>query len=174
MTGDDDLFDGIEDVDGIEDLTAQPPAGEGNQGHPFDPDGRPMTAGAIAREFIAGITYDEAHAAIIGFAPWFLFVVSGHPALLAASMAITMGALGLWRVPTRPLRFTLREPHWCLGGAALGWVAGGSTLGWLRAGKAVVSVLSPVDPALLVMASAPLLGVLLAAVAALSLRWWWR
>jgi len=136
MTGDEsDLFDGTESAAPVED-------GEANDGKPFDPAGQPMTLPAIAREFVAGITYDEIHALIAGFAPWYLFVVTGHPTMLALATFVTASAVGLRWKPTRPLRYILREPHWCLGGGVLGWILGGNTLAMIRLATALVEVVA--------------------------------
>ena len=89
-------------------------------------------------EWWRGLTYREWHAFTVGFIPWFLFLVTGHPALLGAAVGVVLACLGYRKLPNRVLRAIVQEPWYCLAGGALGWLAGAIVL----AGTRLLAVLS--------------------------------
>lgn len=86
----------------------------------------------IVRAWWEDLTINEFHAFTLGFAPWFLFVVTGHPAMLAAGCAVILAAMGLRKFENRPLRVVVREPWYCMGGGSLGWMVGAWTIALLK------------------------------------------
>lgn len=132
----DDLFTGVEDTEARASTSGDAPVAPG----PAESLGG-MAKGML-REWWSHLTYHEVHAFIIGFTPWFLFLVTGHPALLAVGVGVTLAAFGLRKVENKALRVIVREPWYCLGGEATGWLAGSFLLAMAR----LVGVLAGVVP----------------------------
>lgn len=122
----DDLFTGVEDSETRTSTTGDDPVAPG----PAESLGG--MANSMLKEWWSHLTYHEVHAFIIGFTPWFLFLVTGHPALLAVGVGVTLAAFGLRKVENRALRVVVREPWYCLGGSTLGWMVGASALATAR------------------------------------------
>ena len=116
--------------DGVEERTHGALTGDN---HLVPPSGSrsAMLRGAFL-EWWRGLTYRECHAFIVGFVPWLLFLVTGHPALLAAAVGVVLACLGYRRLPNRVLRAIVREPWYCLADGVLGWLAGAIVLAWTR------------------------------------------
>ena len=128
MVGSDDgetpLFAGIEDSTDQGDeptATKQPPAPS--------PDPLDM-ATQMVKGWLRGLTHREIHALFLGFAPWYLAIVTGEAALLALAVGVVGAALTERKRPTKALRAIVGEPWYCLGGATAGWLLGSSTLAW--------------------------------------------
>jgi hypothetical protein len=118
------LFDGVED-------STQEPLSRDDSMTPQSGGFEAMLQGMI-REWWQNLTYREWHAFVVGFLPWFLFLVIGHPLLLAGGIGVLLACLGYHRLPNRALRFIVREPWYCLAGAGLGWMLGAITLAWTQ------------------------------------------
>lgn len=109
--------------------------------------GDPLTSGSldprtIVTRWAKDLTYDEVHAFVVGFVPWFLYFLTGHVALLGAGIVVIAAALGLRKLPNRTLGYLVGEPHYCLGGAALGWLLGSVAFSAFRVVDALIGVVT--------------------------------
>jgi len=99
------------------------------------------------REFLADLSYREVHAFVLGFGPvlvGLLLAAFSHDLalpFLTGSALLFMAAIGERKVPTRFLRYVVKEPHYLVGGQAVAGTVGSLLLAMVVVARTVGAAL---------------------------------
>lgn len=131
------LFAGVEGAEETEQPT--------DEASVVDSDQPPLPGGATVglMPFVKDLTYREVHAYTFGFVPWFLAIVTGNAALVAASVGVVIVAI-LGRKTKRFARvpkYVLKEPHYTLCGALSAYISASLALGFASVAASLFGVL---------------------------------